>query len=172
MWIWMWAVILDENRSHKHVFGHTASDEARPGRYNPDEVTVTPLYRSIHCFLVCPLVLLSVSAVAQTAGAFVAAPGLDLSGNWAPIVHEDQPERGPGPELGDYLGLPINAAARAKADAWDASLLTLPEWQCRPHPADYGTRGPSNMRIWKDVDRATQQVIAYHTHIACQVWAA
>ena len=93
---------------------------------------------------------------------------VDLVGEWGQRQHEDQPERGPGPELGDYLGLPINAAARAKADAWDASLLTLPEWQCRPHPADYGTRGPSNMRIWKEVDPATQQVIAYHTHIAWQ----
>ena len=62
---------------------------------------------------------------------------VDLVGEWGQRQHEDQPERGPGPELGDYLGLPINAAARAKADAWDASLLTLPEWQCRPHPPDY-----------------------------------
>src|SRR6478672_3618660 len=103
--------------------------------------------------------------------ALVGAPvyaQVDLVGEWGQRQHEDQPERGPGPELGDYLGLPINAAARAKADAWDASLLTLPEWQCRPHPADYGTRGPSNMRIWKEVDPATQQVIAYHTHIAWQ----
>jgi len=42
------------------------------------------------------------------------------------IVHEDRPERGPGPELGDYLGIPINAVARYRADAWDASLITLP----------------------------------------------
>ena len=37
---------------------------------------------------------------------------VDFSGEWAPRFHEDQPERVPGPELGDYLGLPINAAAR------------------------------------------------------------
>src|ERR1043165_4270131 len=77
---------------------------------------------------------------------------VDFSGEWAPRFYEDQPERVPGPELGDYLGLPINAAARMRADTWDASLLTLPEWQCRPHSADYIWRGPSNLTISKEID--------------------
>ena len=54
--------------------------------------------------------------------------GTDLSGEWAPRFHEDQPERIPGPDIGDYLGLPINEAARLHGDSWDASLLTLPTW--------------------------------------------
>ncbi|HUK36369.1 MAG TPA: hypothetical protein VLV86_20775, partial [Vicinamibacterales bacterium] len=37
---------------------------------------------------------------------------MDLSGEYAPLFHEDQPERIPGPDIGDYLGLPINDAAR------------------------------------------------------------
>jgi glyoxylase-like metal-dependent hydrolase (beta-lactamase superfamily II) len=92
----------------------------------------------------------------------------DLTGEWGARYHEDQPERIPGPELGDYLGLPITDAARLRADSWDASIATLPEWQCRPHPADYGTRGPADLRIWKDVDTQTQQVTAYHTHVQWQ----
>jgi cyclase len=92
----------------------------------------------------------------------------DLTGEWGARYHEDQPERIPGPELGDYLGLPITDAARLRADSWDASIATLPEWQCRPHPADYGTRGPADLRIWKDVDTQTQQAIAYHTHVQWQ----
>jgi hypothetical protein len=91
---------------------------------------------------------------------------VDLSGEWAPKFHEDQPERIPGPEIGDYLGIPINDAARLRADSWDASLLTLPENQCRPHPADYSSRGPANLRIWKEMDTATQETIAIHTHIS------
>jgi len=94
--------------------------------------------------------------------------GIDLSGEWAPRFHEDQPERIPGPDIGDYLGLPINAAARLHADSWDASLLTLPEHQCKPHPADYSPRGPANLRLWKEIETATQQVIAWHTHISWQ----
>ncbi len=88
----------------------------------------------------------------------------DPSGEWKALYHEDYGERYPGPDVADYLGVPINAAGRAKADAWTASLLELPENQCRPHPADYSWRGPFNMRIWAEVDRATQNVIAYHTH--------
>src|SRR6516225_4605459 len=87
------------------------------------------------------------------------AIGTDLSGEWAPRFHEDQPERIPGPDIGDYLGLPINEAARLRGDSWDASLLTLPEHQCKPHPADYGPRGPANLRIWKEVDSDSQQLI-------------
>jgi glyoxylase-like metal-dependent hydrolase (beta-lactamase superfamily II) len=108
-------------------------------------------------------VFLALALLASTAFAQV-----DLTGEWGARYHEDQPERIPGPEIGDYLGLPINDAARLRADSWDASLLTLPEWQCRPHPADYGTRGPADLRIWKDVDTRTQQVIAYHTHVQWQ----
>ena len=63
-------------------------------------------------------------------------------------------------------GLPINNAARLRGDAWDASLLTVPEHQCKPHPSDYSPRGPANLRITKEIDRDTQQVIAYHTHIS------
>jgi hypothetical protein len=87
---------------------------------------------------------------------------IDFSGEWAPRFYEDFPERVPGPELGDYLGLPINAAARLRGDSWDASLLTLPEWQCRPHGADYIWRGPSNLRIWKEVDPVTREWVAFH----------
>src|SRR5438067_7162487 len=93
---------------------------------------------------------------------------VDPSGEWAPRFHEDQPERIPGPEIGDYLGLPINDAARLRADSWDASLLTLPEHQCKPHPADYSPRGPANLRITKEVDKESQEIIAFHTHISWQ----
>ena len=87
---------------------------------------------------------------------------VDFSGEWAPRFHEDQPERVPGPELGDYLGLPINDAARTRAYTWEASLLTLPEWQCRPHSADYIWRGPSPVRISKEINPVTRVVTAFH----------
>src|SRR5215469_7447507 len=93
---------------------------------------------------------------------------IDPSGEWAPRFHEDEPERIPGPEIGDYLGLPINDAARLRADSWEATLLELPENQCRPHPSDYAWRGPAQLRIWKEIDRESQKLIAYHTHISWQ----
>ncbi len=105
------------------------------------------------------------------AAAFASGPvfaEIDLSGEWGPRYHEDQPERLPGPAIGEYHGLPINDAARLRAESWDPSLLTLLEHQCKPHPADYATRGPSNLRIWKDIDTATQQIMAIKTHIQWQ----
>lgn len=92
----------------------------------------------------------------------------DPSGEWENRFHEDEPERVPGPEIGDYLGLPINDAARLRGDSWDATLLELPENQCRPHPSDYAWRGPALLRIWKEVDPQTEKLIAYHTHISWQ----
>ena len=109
-----------------------------------------------------------VYAMAAAWGTIPALAQVDLSGEWGARFHEDFHERIPGPDIGDYLGLPINDAARLRADSWDASLHTLPEWQCRPHPADYGSRGPADLRISKEVDTATQQLIAYHFHVQWQ----
>src|SRR6476469_4771385 len=89
--------------------------------------------------------------LAMTVCAGPASAQIDLSGVWAPIFHEDQPERIPGPDIGDYAGLPITEAARIRALAWDASLLTLPEHQCKPHPSTYGFRGVGALRISTDL---------------------
>ena len=83
-----------------------------------------------------------------------------LNGDWVGLFHEDQPERGPGPELGDYLGLPLNAAGRQYAESWDASRLTLPEHQCRAHVSPYIYRGPVRVRISEERDPETQAVTA------------
>jgi hypothetical protein len=106
-----------------------------------------------------PFALLLLGITLATAPALAQ---VDFSGEWAPRFFEDQPERVPGPELGDYLGLPINDAARMRADTWDASLLTLPEWQCRPHSADYIWRGPSTLRISKEVDPVSREIVGFH----------
>lgn len=95
----------------------------------------------------------------------VAAPAyaqVDISGEWARDNHEDQPHRAPGADLGDYTGMPINAAARLKAESWDASVLSQPEQQAKPHPAQYSMRGPQpNLRITKIVDEVTAKLVAY-----------
>src|SRR5262245_14628838 len=103
-------------------------------------------------FVFCAAMLATSTASAQVV----------LDGGWQAIFHEDQPERQPGPELGDYLGLPINDNARAFAEAWDASRLTIPEHQCRAHSVASIYRGPLNLRIWTERDPDTQQIIAIH----------
>src|SRR5882757_3651558 len=86
----------------------------------------------------------------------------DIAGDWAVVSNEDQPHRAPGPELGDYTGLPLNAADRQKADAWDATILSQPERQAQPHPVQYLMRGPGPaLRIVKILDPITQELLAY-----------
>ena len=63
---------------------------------------------------------------------------------------------------GDFAGIPISDAARLRAEAWDASIQSLPEWQCRPHSADYIWRGPSQLRISKEVDPISREIVAFH----------
>jgi hypothetical protein len=107
-----------------------------------------------------------VSAFSQTTGSFIPSPGLDLSGNWAPLIHEDQPERIPGPEIANYLGLPISDAGRMFAESWNASRLTIPEHQCQVHVVSYIYRGPLNLRIWEEKDPQSQRVIAIKQYIS------
>jgi hypothetical protein len=114
-----------------------------------------------HAVLASLIVLAAILFVGRPASAQV----VDLSGVWAPLMHEDAPERAAGPEVGDYLGLPINDNMRLRGDSWQASLLTLPEHQCKPHPSTYGFRGVGNLRIWTDVDDATQNLIKINTQI-------
>jgi glyoxylase-like metal-dependent hydrolase (beta-lactamase superfamily II) len=95
------------------------------------------------------------------ASAVPACAQVDFVGEWAPRFHEDQPERIPGPALGDYLGLPINDALRLRADSWDADLLSMPERQCNPHPSTYSFRGPANLRVSKEADPVTQDIVSY-----------
>jgi hypothetical protein len=101
------------------------------------------------------------------AAALVGAPAfaqVDLSGSWTPQYQEDQPERIPGPDLVDYLGIPINAEARQWALSWDPDRLTLPEHQCQVHTAAYIYRGPLQLRIWEERDPQTQELIAIHQY--------
>jgi hypothetical protein len=90
---------------------------------------------------------------------------VELSGTWSQLMHEDRAERGTGPEIGDYSGIPLNDAARMRAETWDAAKWTVPEHQCEPHPADYAPHGPASIRTWSDVDVESQRVVAWHmTH--------
>ena len=113
--------------------------------------------RGIH--LIAFVVLISAGAASP------AWAQMDLSGIWAPIMHEDSIERAAGPDIGDFLGLPINDAGRARAEAWDASILTMEEHTCKPHPSTYGFRGVGNLRITFEADPTSFDVTKIGTHI-------
>jgi hypothetical protein len=90
---------------------------------------------------------------------------VSLAGEWSPRYHEDQPDRIPGPELGDYTGLPLTDGARLAADSWNASRLTLREHQCKVHIGPYILHGPIQFRISEEKDLRTQQTLAYYIYL-------
>lgn len=89
-----------------------------------------------------------------------ASAQVDLTGVWDPQYLEDQPERIPGPELIDFLGLPTNDFGRKWALAWAPDRLGLQEHQCQVHTAAYIFRGPLKLRIWEERDPQTQNIVA------------
>jgi hypothetical protein len=96
------------------------------------------------------------------AAALVLAPAfaqMDFSGEWAPVQDEDNTGN---PRVGEFIGIPMSKAGRLRSEAWNASLYTLPEWQCRPHGAMYISRGPSQVHISKEVDPVSREIVAWH----------
>ena len=79
----------------------------------------------------------------------IASAQTDFSGEWTVVRSMDNTEN---PWVGDWVGLPLNADGLARAEGWDASILSLPEYQCRPHGWAYIYRGPTQLRISKEVD--------------------
>lgn len=92
----------------------------------------------------------------------VAGPVLaerNLAGVWLAVSAEDWSQR--QPEVGDYAGLPINAAARLRAQSWSPEQLALPEYQCLLPPADAAFDSP-DIRIREERDPRTDALVALH----------
>jgi cyclase len=116
----------------------------------------TQLPRFAWTMLVTAAALMGTQVFAQNV-----SPVIDLTGEWSARVHEDAVYRGAGGFLGDYEGLPINAAARQMAESWDADVLSQPERQTQAHPVVYAMRGEGpNIRISEIRDPATEQLVA------------
>jgi hypothetical protein len=101
--------------------------------------------------ILVPVLLLAVPAFAQ----------FDLNGTWASRSNQDDMERGPGPDPVDYLGLPLNSEGRARALAFNYSMLSLQEYQCVYWTPFYIVLGPFGLRIWSELDPVTGNLIAW-----------
>src|SRR5437867_5846038 len=86
----------------------------------------------------------------------------DLTGTWRWISQEDERDRNPGAYPGDYRGLPLNDAARMRADTYDEEWnSTSPLNQCRSRGPTYQPKALDDMQIDKEVDPITRRVVAY-----------
>lgn len=109
-----------------------------------------------------------VAAVVVLAGLFTGSvhaqerSPVDITGTWRWVHHEDQYEHEPGADPGEYWGLPLNDAARMRADTYNEEwITTAPLMQCRPRPVSYQPLGLDPMRIEELVDPVNRQLLAY-----------
>jgi cyclase len=100
--------------------------------------------------------------------AMAAAPAfaqVSFVGDWSGRYHEDQPDRVPGEEPGDFSGLPINDAARMFGDSWDVARHSVLEHQCAPYTLPYMFFGPNQFRIWETKNTDTQELISIEMYM-------
>ena len=89
----------------------------------------------------------------------------DITGEWAPLFHEDQVDRVPGLGPVDFAGLPLTDGARQWALSWDASRVSVLEHQCQVHVLPYILSGPTRLRITAQRDGNTERIVAFNQYI-------
>jgi hypothetical protein len=74
----------------------------------------------------------------------------DMTGYWVSVVGEDWRWRA-FPQKGDYGAVPLNAAARRIADAWDPAKDAASGEACKAYAAPVVMRIPGRLRVtWQD----------------------
>jgi glyoxylase-like metal-dependent hydrolase (beta-lactamase superfamily II) len=109
--------------------------------------------------------LIVVAAAALVLAASPAFAQVSFVGDWSGRYHEDQPDRVPGEEPGDFSGLPINDAARMFGDSWDVARHSVLEHQCAPYTLPYMFFGPNQFRIWETKNPDTQELISIEMYM-------
>ena len=105
------------------------------------------------------------AAIAVLTAGTPALAQVSFVGDWNGRYHEDQPDRVPGEEPGDFSGLPINEAARFYGDSWDVARHSVLEHQCAPYTLPYMFFGPNQFRIWEERHPDTQELIAIRMYM-------
>jgi len=123
---------------------------------------VDRLWSAIPFALILTVLLTGAATLAQ--GPARPAMPTDITGEWRLDNNEDPGMVGGQgqPPLGDYLGIPFNAAGRMRADTSAESIWGTTEYQCRPHSAPHQWRGLGGARILKEQDPLTREVKAFH----------
>jgi hypothetical protein len=85
-------------------------------------------------------------AVTAKAGA-----AIDLTGYWISVVSEDWQFRMLTPPKGNYTAVPLNAAGRRAADAWDPAKDAAAGDHCKPFGAAAIMQAPGRLHlVWDD----------------------
>jgi hypothetical protein len=102
------------------------------------------------------IVVAAAQLSAQRTGGPPAGPArtvapIDLTGYWVSIVSMDWRWRMVTPAKGDYAGVPMNAASKSVADAWDPAKDEAAGEQCKSYGAPAIMSVPGRLHItWQD----------------------
>src|SRR5687767_15254368 len=80
-----------------------------------------------------------------------AAAAFDPTGYWSSLITQNWRLRMVPPAKGDYIGIPISAAGKKAADAWDQARDEAGGNQCKAYGAPGLMNLPTHLRIaWQD----------------------
>lgn len=103
-------------------------------------------------------VLIARPAFAQDSGISEKRVGFEFEGSWNQVPTEDNST---DPIPVDYMGLPLNDAARAIALDYSESQLSMVERQCEGWSNPYLFQGPFGLKIWSDFDPLKGSLVSY-----------
>src|SRR5262245_59459561 len=93
------------------------------------------------------MITMALQSVYATPPSPQAGAPIDLTGYWVSIVNEDWRFRMVTPARGDYQGVPMTAAARQAADAWDPAKDEAAGNQCKAYGAPALLRVPEHLHL-------------------------
>jgi hypothetical protein len=106
---------------------------------------IFPLVARLILFL--PLAVFAQNPQARAPATPQASAPEDLSGYWVSLVTEDWRFRMVTPPKGDYASLPLNAAGKKIADAWDPAKDEAAYNECKAYGAAAIMRVPGRLHI-------------------------
>jgi hypothetical protein len=86
---------------------------------------------------------------------------VDLAGQWQTINHLEARTRGPGPDLGDYLGIPLNDEGRAAALTFSYSMVSMTERMCMYNSQNLLTNDAPSLEIARINDPVNGNLIGW-----------
>jgi hypothetical protein len=90
-----------------------------------------------------------------------AAAPFDMTGYWVSLIAQDWRLRMLVPPKGDYMGIPMNAASKKIADAWDPARDEAAGEQCKGYGAAGIMRHPGRLHItWQDANTLRMDIDA------------
>src|SRR5690606_7354859 len=145
---------VDERRLRRGRVPRSAIEDGKP-------MTAS---RLSHAFLSSAAATLSLAALSLVPVASEAQRGpappsaresapIDLTGYWVSVVTEDWRHRMATPRKGDYESVPLNAAGRRAADAWDLEQDNAAGLECKAFGVGGIMRQPGRLHVtWEDDD--------------------